>query len=126
MWKRMRTRGGALVKKVYFDPTAKAFVIDGKRYRFSYEMKGEKGHHGKGVFKPEAPNLESRLGKAASYLAKKAPDLTVELMIKEALRAMPERELARLERSIKKKKKPVVKEGCVALEIGGQPIFIVG
>lgn len=115
-----------MVEEVYIDPTTKALVINGRKFRMAYEKKGEKHHAGKLVFKPQSEDYEQKLVRAADYLAKNASGLTVEMMIQEALRTMTPRDLARLERNIEEKKKPIVKKGCVALEIGGQPVYLIG
>jgi hypothetical protein len=112
--------------KVYYDPAKKTFVINGVPYKFAYEKKHFKGHAGNAVFKSmDLDEYEKRLENAAEYLADNAPGLSVKMMIQEALRSAPPRELSRIEKSIKKKKKPIVRKGCVALELGGVPIYIV-
>jgi hypothetical protein len=112
--------------KVYFDPAKKAFMINGVPYRFAYEKKGSagKGHAGNAVFKPQEPDHEEKLGRIADYLAKNC-NITVKMVIQEALRNAPPRELIKIEKSIKRRAKPKVRHGCLALEIGGQPIYIV-
>lgn len=117
-------------EKVFVDAAKKVLVIEGqgfrKEYRFAYEEKPKlKGHIGNAVAVPIGADYEDRLKKAAHYLAANSPNLSVEEIIREALRLYPPRDLARLERSMGRKVKPVKESGCVSLNMAGQVITIV-
>ena len=115
-----------MADKIYIDSHTKDLVINGKHYRFSNEKKPKlKGHGGDLVFREVGPDYEVRIATAANYLAKNSSELTKELIIKEALRKINPWELAKLEKNISKKKKAKVEKGCVALNVGGQQIWLV-
>lgn len=112
--------------KVYWNVAEKSLYIDGKPYQVSLDRKTLKGHSGNPVFKEREQDYEERVKKAAKWLAEKSPALKVEDLIAEALKGYPPRDLARLERSIKKKRKVKRENGCISLNVGGQIITIVG
>ena len=115
-----------MAEEVYIESHTKDLVINGKHYRYAREKKPElKGHRGNLVFAPVPEGHEERLVTAAKYLADNTDGLTKELIIKEVLRGMNPRELIRLEKNISKKKKPKVEKGCLALNIGGQQLWLV-
>ena len=115
-----------MVEEVYIESHTKDLVIDGKHYRFAREKKTKlKGHMGNLEFAPVPADHEERLQKAARYLSEKSNDLTKEMIIKEVLRGMRPKELIKLEKHISKKAKPKVEKGCLALNVGGQQIWLV-
>lgn len=112
--------------EVYIEANTKDLVVNGKHYRFAKEQKPKlKGHGGNLVFKPVGKDYDERLERAADYLAKKSNGLTKQLIIKEALRHLRPNELLKLEKSISKKKRPIVEKGCVGLNMDGQIITLV-
>lgn len=115
-----------MTDEIYIESHTKDLVINGKHYRFAREKKAElKGHRGNLVFEQIGADHEARLEKAAKYLSEKSNELTKEMIIKEVLRGMNPKELEKLEKQISKKKKPKVEKGCLALNVGGQQIWLV-
>lgn len=111
----------AVKDRVYLDIPNKTLMVDGVPYVVSFERKSKlKGHDGNPVFTPMKKNREARIEKAAEYLAKRSPGLTVKDFIVEALKGVSPRYLANLERNIRLKKRVRQEHGCISLRVGDQ------